>query len=196
LGILLGRKKSRHFCVEPEADMKMHFEAVANVSVIVVGLLVGVVVLREKLAAPHVPPSIAAGDRLPQVSGIDWSRHQRTLVLALNTGCHFCQDSAPVYQKLAQAQKPATDDMEIVALFPNDTEAVRQLVKDEGLSFRTVSGVPLEKLGVTGFPTLLIVGRDGRVERTWLGLLTPREELEVLSAVSGRDQTSLASELP
>ncbi len=176
--------------------MKTKLEAIANVTVIVVALAVGFVVLRGKIAAPHIPRSVAAGDRLGQIPDIDWSRHRRTLVLALNSGCHFCQDSAPFYQRLAQAQRPGTDDVEIVALFPNAPEAVRQLMKDEGLAFRSVSAVPLEKLGITGFPTLLLVGRDGRVERTWLGLLTPREELEVLSAVSGGGQDSSASELP
>ena len=176
--------------------MKTKLEAIANVTVIVVALAVGVVALRGKIAGPHAPRSVAVGDRLGQVSGIDWSGRRRTLVLVLNSGCHFCQDSAPFYQRLTQAQRPGSDDMEIVALFPNDAEAVRQLMKDEGLAFRSVSAVPVEKLGITGFPTLLLVGRDGRVERTWLGLLTPREELDVLSAVSAGVQDSSASELP
>jgi thiol-disulfide isomerase/thioredoxin len=176
--------------------MKTKLEAIANVTVIVVALALGFVVLRGKIAAPHTPRSVAAGDRVGQVPGIDWSRHRRTLVLALDSGCHFCQDSAPFYQRLAQAQRPGADDVEIVALFPNDPEAVRQLMKDKGLAFRSVPAVPLEKLGISGFPTLLLVGRDGRVERTWLGILTPREELEVMSAVSGSGQDSSASELP
>jgi thiol-disulfide isomerase/thioredoxin len=174
--------------------MKTKLEAIANVTVIVVALVVGFVVLRGKIVGPHTPRSVMAGDRLGQVPGIDWSRHRRTLVLALNSGCHFCQDSAPFYQRLAQTQRP--DEVEIVALFPNDPEAVRQLMRDKGLALRSVSAVPVEKLGITGFPTLLVVGRDGRVERTWLGLLTPREELEVLSAVSGAGQDRSASELP
>lgn len=179
-----------------EGDMKTKLEAIANVTVIVVALAIGVVVLRGKIVDPHAPRSIAVGDRLGQVPGIDWSGHRRTLLLALNTGCHFCQDSAPFYQTLTQAQRPNADDVEIVALFPNDAEAVRQLMKDERLALRSVSAVPVEKLGITGFPTLVLVGRDGRVERTWLGLLTPREELEILSAVSAGVQDSSASELP
>jgi thiol-disulfide isomerase/thioredoxin len=176
--------------------MKAKLEPIANVTVIVVALAVGFVVLRGKIAAPHIPRSVAAGDRLGQVPGIDWSRNRRTLVLALNSGCHFCQDSVPFYQRLVQAQRPGADDLEIVALFPNAPEAVHQLMKDERLALRSIPAVPLEKLGINGFPTLLLVGRDGRVERTWLGLLTPREELEVLSAISGAGQDCSASELP
>lgn len=176
--------------------MKAKLEAIANVTVIVVALAVGLVVLRGQLAAPHTAPSLSAGYRLPQVSGIDWSRHQQTLVLALNTGCHFCQDSAPFYQRLAQAQRPGTEDVEVVAVFPNDPEAVQQLVKDEGLTLRSIPAIPLEKLGVAGTPTLILVDRQGRVERTWFGLLTPREELELMAVVSGSNQDPSASEIP
>lgn len=175
--------------------MKTKIEGIANVAVILVALAVGFVTLRGKISSPHTPRSLAAGDRLVQVPGIDWSRHRRTLVLALNTGCHFCQDSAPFYQRLTQAQRPAADDVDIVAVFPNDAEAVQQTLKDEGLALRSIAAVELEKFGVTGTPTLILVDSQGRVERTWFGLLTPREELEVMGVVSGGGQGSSASEL-
>jgi hypothetical protein len=175
--------------------MKAKLEAIANVTVIVVALAVGLVVLRGRVAGPRMPRSVAVGDRLAQVPGIEWSRHRRTLVLALNSGCHFCQDSVPFYQKLAQAERPEGDDLEIVAVLPNGPEAVQQLMRDDGLTIRSIPAVPLEKLGIFGFPTLLLVDREGRVERSWVGLLTPRQELEVLSVVSGSTEDCSAREL-
>ena len=175
--------------------MKAKLEAIANVTVIVVALAAGYVVLRGKIAGPRMPRSVTAGDRLVEIPGLDWRQHRRTLVLALNSGCHYCQDSIPFYQKLAQSQQTGGGDLDIVAVFPNDPEAVRQLVKDEGLVIRSVPEVPLEKLGIVGFPTLLLVDREGRVERSWVGLLTPRQELDVLNVVSGESQDCSASEL-
>jgi thiol-disulfide isomerase/thioredoxin len=180
-------------CGRIEAKVITKLEAIANVTVIVVALAVGYLLLQGRVAEPHIPRSIATGDTLSQVPGIDWSR-RRTLVLALNSDCHFCQDSAPFYQKLAQAQQ-GTQDVAIVAVFPNDPQAVRQLMKHEGLAVRSVPAVPLEKLGVAETPTLILVNSQGRVERTWFGLLTPREELEVLRAVFGAGaQNQSASE--
>ncbi len=175
--------------------MKTKLEAIANITVIVVALAVGYVVLKGRVGGHRTPRSVAVGDRVAPLSGVDWSRHRRTLVLALNSGCHYCQDSAPFYQRLARAKRPGADDLDIVAVFPNDVEAVRQLVKDEGLVIRSVPEVPLEKLGIVGFPTLLLVNGQGRVERTWVGLLTPRQELDVLSVVSGSTRDCSASEL-
>ena len=175
--------------------IRTKLEAIANVTVIAVALAVGYVLLKEKVAGPRLPQSTAAGDRLVALPGLDWSRHRRTLVLALNSGCHYCQDSVPFYQRLAQAAKPNGDDLEIVTVFPNDEEAVRRLMKQEGLAIGTIPAVPLEKLGVVVTPTLVLVDRGGRVERSWVGLLTPRQELEVLSVVSGSSEDCSASKL-
>ncbi len=175
--------------------MKGKLEAIANVTVIVVALAIGYVVLKEKVAGPRIPRSVAAGDRLAAIPGIDWSRHRRTLVLALNSGCHYCQDSVPFYQKLAQAERPDGDALEIVAVFPNGPEAVQQVMRDDGLAIRSIPAVSLEKLGIVGFPTLLLVDGEGRVERSWVGLLTPRQELDVLSVVSGSTEDCSAREL-
>ncbi len=164
-------------------------------TVIVVALAVGYMLLRERVGGPRIPRSIAAGDHLAGIPGIDWSGHRRTLVLALNSGCHYCQDSAPFYQKLAQAERPDGDALEIVAVFPNDPEAVRQIMKQEGLTIRSIPAVSPEKLGIVSVPTLLLVDREGRVERSWVGLLTPRQELDVLSVVSGSTQDCSEREL-
>jgi thioredoxin-related protein len=175
--------------------MRAKLEAIANVTVIVVALAVGYVVLSGKVAGHRMARSVAAGDRLADIPGIDWSKHRRTLILVLNAGCHYCQDSVPFYQRLSQAQGPGRDDIEIVAVFPNNSEAVQQLLKDDGLAIRAVPAVPLDKLGIVGFPTLVLVDREGRVKESWVGLLTPRQQLDVLNLVSGSSRDCSASEL-
>jgi hypothetical protein len=167
------------------SEMKTKIEAIANVTVIVVALALGCVVLNRYVASSRAPRSVAAGDRLAKIPGLDWNQHRRTLVLVLNTGCHFCQDSIPFYQKLAQAQRPGRDVPEIVAVFPNEAEMVRQFTAHEGLTIQSVPGVPLEKLHVNGTPTLILVNREGLVERSWIGVLTARQEMDLLKLASG-----------
>ncbi len=154
-------------------------------TVIVVALAVGGVVLTRYAALYHTPPSGAAGHHLAKLPGVDWSRHRRTLLLVLNTGCHFCRDSVPFYQKLAQEQRPDGDALEVVAVFPNEAEVVREFAAHEGLSIRSLSGVPLENLGVNATPTLILVNQEGRVERSWVGILTARQEMDLMKLVSG-----------
>ena len=166
-------------------QMKTKLEAIANVTVIVVALALGYVVLTRYAASDPVPRSITVGDRLPKVAGIDWNQHRRTLVLALNTGCHYCEESVPFYRKLAQQQRTDGDDLEMIAVFPNQAETVRRFTAQEDLPIRSVAGVPLDELGVVATPTLILVNRDGRVERSWVGILTTRQELDLLKVASG-----------
>src|SRR5215469_18179410 len=117
--------------------MKTKVELIANVTVIVVALALGCVALNRYMASSRVPRSVAAGDRLAKLPGLDWNQHRRTLVLVLNTGCHFCQDSVPFYQKLAQARRHDSDGVEVVAVFPNEAEIVRQFTTEENLAIRS-----------------------------------------------------------
>ncbi len=164
--------------------MRSRLEAIANVTVILVALNVSYVVLARYVTAYRTTRSIPAGDRIAKIPGLDWETHRRTLVLALNTGCHYCQESIPFYQKLAQAQGPHADEVQLVAVFPNEAEAVREFTWREGLNIRSVPEVPLERLRVVVTPTLIMVDADGRVEQSWIGALTAREELEVMKAAS------------
>ncbi len=165
--------------------MKARLEAVANVTVIMVALAVGYVVLRGWLAAPGASVSVPTRAELVNVASIDWSHYRRSLVLVLNVGCHYCRDSVPFYQRLARTHSQRDNPVQLVAVFPNDVEAVRRLMNQEGLAIRSVAEVPLETLGVVATPTVLLVDGNGRLERFWVGVLTPRQELEVLQAATG-----------
>lgn len=165
--------------------MRSKLEAIANVTVILVALAVGSVVLARYVAAYRTPRSIAAGERLASIPGLDWNQHQRTLLLVLNTGCHYCQESVPFYQKLAQAQREYAGELQLVAVFPNQAEAVRQFTMTEGLLIRSVPEIPLENLRVNATPTLILVTSEGRVERLWVGILTSRQEIDLLKLASG-----------
>jgi thiol-disulfide isomerase/thioredoxin len=165
--------------------MKTKLEATANVTVIVVALAVGAVVLTRYAESYRAPRSVAVGDHLAKIPGLDWTQHRETLLLVLNTGCHFCQDSVPFYQRLAQAQRPDANAVQLVAVFPNEAEAVRQFAAHERLPIRSVPGVPLDELSVNATPTLVLVDREGRVEQVWVGILTSRQEIDLLKLASG-----------
>ena len=165
--------------------MKAKLEAIANGAVILVALAVGYAVLAPYAASNRAPRSVEAGDRLAKVFGLDWNQHEHTLVLALNTGCHFCEQSVPFYRRLADTQAPGGNDLEIVAVFPNDAEMVHQFMTKDNLRIRSLADVPLERLHVNATPTLILVDNNGRVERSSVGLLSPPEELELFKSLFG-----------
>ena len=86
--------------------MKGKIEAAANIIVLLFAVVVGSVFLKDRLSPPAPEPEpITAGDKLPNLDGWDWGSHEQTLVLGLRKGCHFCEDSAPSYQRLKAQQE-------------------------------------------------------------------------------------------
>jgi hypothetical protein len=169
-----------------EVEMKSKIEAAANVIVIVFAVIVGSVFLKDRLSPPAPEPeAVKAGDKLASLDGWDWAAHDQTLVLGLRKGCHFCEDSAPFYQRLmAQQQQGGSGPSIVLAVFPDAADAVKEVVQSEGLRVQALAGVPLERLKISGTPTLLLVDRRGTVMNAWIGMLSPRQELEVMRATT------------
>ncbi len=168
-----------------EVLMKTKIEVVANVIVILLAVVIGSVFLRDRLSSPaRESNEVKAGDRLPSLDGWDWGAHDRTLVFALRKGCHFCEDSAPFYQRLVARHQQDGSNTAILAVFPDAADAAKDVVQSEGLGVQALAGVPLERLKVSGTPTLLLVDRSGTVLKAWIGMLSPRQELEVMRATA------------
>ncbi len=165
--------------------MKAKIEGVANVTVILLAVVMGSLFLKDRFSTsdPKVN-EVKAGDRLARLDGWDWGAHERTLVLVLRKGCHFCEDSAPFYQRLVAKQDQDGPNTAIAAVFPDNGDAVKEVVQSEGLAVHALAGVPLERLKVSGTPTLLLVDRDRTVLNAWIGMLSPRQELEVMRATA------------
>ena len=102
-------------------------------------------------------PSIQAGTKV-SLPGIDWSKTDHTLLLALSTTCHFCTESAPFYQQLQREKK---DDMHLVALLPQPLQESRTYLDKLGIKVDDVAQSPLNSVGVSGTPTLLLIDNQG-----------------------------------
>lgn len=84
-------------------------ELFSNIAIIIVALsLGGVLVSRYFLSTVAAPKpsavesdSLKAGTKL-QLSDIDWSKSEKTLLMVLSANCRYCTESAPFYQKLSR----------------------------------------------------------------------------------------------
>jgi thiol-disulfide isomerase/thioredoxin len=161
-------------------------EVVTNLAVLAVCITIGVVLLRGRTAtsqtaqaAQTINQGIAKGDMFPNVGAVKYDQASETLVLALNTRCHFCKESLPFYRKLVAQNRGA----QIVALFPNPDTEVRDYLETEKLSVQKVAELDFAKFQIGGTPTLVLVDRSGKVRNVWNGKLTDAGQKEVLSAL-------------
>lgn len=161
-------------------------EIATNIAIVSLCILIGLIGVKRYLLGPAVaPPGILVpkqGSRI-DLPGMDWRRPNRTLVMALSTGCHFCSESSGFYQRLlpaASASKTA-----VVAVFPQPTNEARSYWASHDLPFKGVdfAQAPLDHLEVSGTPTLILVDRLGVVQRSWAGKQPAQGEAEVINAV-------------
>jgi hypothetical protein len=131
--------------------------------------------------------SVKVGDRLPSLPGYTWKAHDRTLILALKDGCRYCEESIPFYRKLAALEKSNQIDAHLIAVFPDDLAAVRQLLETQRLAVEAFPGIELNQVKVEGTPTLILVDRQGRVSKVWIGELAPAGQDDVATAISKAD---------
>lgn len=158
-------------------------ELTANVLIIIVALLLAVVVVQRQLfnkPSSNQPPRVqpAIGSRV-NLSDVNWSQHPKTLILALQTQCHFCNESAPFYKRLIEIVQ--NENVKLVAVFPTSKEEGANHLNELGLTNLDLKQAPLNSLQVSGTPTLILTNAKGEITNYWVGRLTPDKETEVIS---------------
>jgi hypothetical protein len=171
-------------------------EFCANIAIVVVAVLLGVVLIKNLLPARSTvattavlasqrsatdAPAPSAPAHNVAVSDVDWAKNGRTLLLVLQAGCHYCTESAPFYQRLVQEAQAAGNGVQLVAVLPQETAEAREYLAQLHVPINEVRQASPGELGVPGTPSLLLVNQAGTVEDTWIGKLSPERETEVLN---------------
>jgi len=158
-------------------------ETLANVSIIVVAVLLSVVLVKtyflHKAGESVDAKSIGPGRKL-NLPNMNWSNNRQTMLMGLSTQCHFCTESAPFYLRLSRDHANAR----LIALFPQSVQESGEYLKKLGVSVDEVKQVSPGSIGIAGTPTLILVDHEGIVTDVWAGKLTPDQENEVLLKVA------------
>jgi thiol-disulfide isomerase/thioredoxin len=156
-------------------------ETCANIAIIVVAVLIGLVFIKSYVLADRAQPQprnpVGTKVSLP---GVDWAKNGQTILLVLQKGCHFCSESAPFYQQLVK-ETADNGKVRLIALLPQKVDEGRGYLSELGVTVQEVKQTPLNSLGVTGTPTLLWVNGEGVVTNSWKGKLPVEKESEVLA---------------
>jgi hypothetical protein len=145
---------------------------------ITVTVLAGQRLWSGRANARNSRPEIGAKVALP---GVDWSKSERNLVLALSTTCHFCSESAGFYKKLLM--DVADRGIQVIAVLPQAPAVSRTYLDGLGISVPEVLQGPLDSVDATGTPTVLLVDAKGKIRKAWVGKLEPEREGEVIASL-------------
>lgn len=169
-------------------NLPQRIQLLANIAIIVIAFLLGGVLINRyvwrttsksesfRSEAPE-DPRIKPGTKL-SLAGVDWSKGNQTLLLVLSTNCHYCTESSPFYQRLAQ-QKAARQDLRTIALLPQAIDESQKYLRDHNVTVDEVRQSSLESVQARGTPTLVLVDKSGAVLSSWVGKLSAEKEAEV-----------------
>lgn len=158
----------------------------ANYVVIVLATFLALFLLKGIFYGPsssgRTGSSLSAGQYLPASISATLD-HDKTLLLAIRRGCHFCEDSMPFYRTLAQMEHSHRLSAHVLAVLPDDPASVQFLLKAQKLNIDARPNIPLDSIFVSGTPTAILADRHGKILHTWEGELPPSKQAELISAV-------------
>jgi thioredoxin-related protein len=160
-------------------------ELLANIAIIVVAILVCFVVVKRFVLDSKESngtaefKEVSSGEKI-SLPDVDWAKSDKTLLVVIEKGCHFCSDSATFYRRLVQ-ETAERKNIKLIAVFPHGIDQGKEYLNGLGVQITELRQAPLNSIKVRGTPTLILVNNAGVVTDTWLGQLTPDKESELLS---------------
>jgi len=153
-------------------------EWILNASTIIVLVLLLTSVAKRYLTPPNAssgaaPLPVGSPVVLPNMP---WASNRTTLLFVLQTNCPFCEASVGFYRDLLGAN---SGTFHPVAVFPEPATEGAEFLRARSLNVADVRFGNLSRLHVTGTPTLMLVGSDGLIQASWIGMLTRQQELDV-----------------
>ena len=144
-------------------------QAMANVTVIAVCILVAWLAVKRMGAAPNAPSSAEiyeVGESTAPVPGVDFTAAQATLVMVLREDCHFCQESVPFYRQLSEARLTNPNSaVRVVVASTDPQDALSAYLQSKEIHVDAVATIKPGALKVPGTPSLVLVDRGGKEMR-------------------------------
>jgi hypothetical protein len=152
-------------------------EIAANIAIVLVAIVIVVNLLwprirpKQTLSAPPVGSKVS-------LSGVNWEKNGTTLLMVLQEGCRYCEESAPFYHRLHDQRSGPQPRM--VAVIPGEKAETVRYLTDHGVLADDVINTSLDDVKVAATPTLLLVDQSGHVKGSWVGKLDESREKEVI----------------
>ena len=163
-------------------SLKRSIEIASDVAVILAVLGVGLLVVRNWNFHRSMAPEV--GTTLTAIPGYRWADHDATLLLAMRQGCHYCEESMPLYRKLVEMDHAGQIKPHLVAVLPDSRQSAANLLESQHLAIDYVADLELSRLHVLGTPALLLLDGRGKVEQVWMGELSVEDQKNLFEAIS------------
>lgn len=162
-------------------NRKNKFELIVSTFIILFSISISAFLINKYLLTEFTEPNPIQAETKEQMnlSNLDLASKSKTLVLALQSSCHYCTESAPFYKRLIKEVEGK--NIKLLAVFPADIKESRKHLNELGLNKLDVQQASLDSIHVDGTPTLILVDDKGEIINYWVGKLPPNVETEVIN---------------
>ena len=169
--------------------INQRIELAANIIFIIVAVMLGAFIAKQLFfTSTSTSSQNLASNQLQtrnniliELEGVDFSEKQKTLILGLQASCRLCADSAPFYKRLIENSRDK--NIKIVAALPSSLEESQAYFQKLGINGLEIKQTSLDKLQISGTPTLILVNQKGEVINRWVGVVPSFKEEEVMNAI-------------
>src|SRR5260370_12959362 len=112
----------------PATKLRRSLEVAANVAILIVAVISNAklrVATRKPKEAPLAP---AIGAKL-SLTGVNWEQNGRTLLMVLQKGCRYCEESVGFYHRLYE-QRAGRTEPRFIALVPGERADTERYLSD------------------------------------------------------------------
>jgi hypothetical protein len=160
-----------------------NLERLTHIALIALCCVAGYTLLRQHISTQQPVDSVREGERL-SVTGYDWAQANTTALLAINSRCHFCEDSLPFYRTLGNVARHAKGSFRVIAVSTEPSETLTVYLQNHSVDLQGVYKYSLSKLGIRGTPTVLVLDRNGVVRSVFSGKLDRAREGQLMSRIA------------
>lgn len=163
-------------------------ETAANIAIIALCAIVGVVLIKKNFFPPQPgtpPAAVSTGDYSKLLHSAMPSGAERVLFVALSPTCRYCTESIPFYRRLLEERERAGAELPVIGLVPDtfDLEATKRKIESADIEFSAWVQADFMAARLRGTPTLVLLDSEGVVSDVWFGKLSPESENAVLRSL-------------
>jgi hypothetical protein len=172
---------------------RISVDALVNVVIVITCTAVLATIVQQRYRAPSASrpaQPFKIGTKADALAGVRYDSTSATLVLYLNSGCHFCAESLPFYRTLVDWAK--TDGVGgHLSLVAVSAEPEPQFVKYLDQNQLRIARVLSRPSATVPTPTLVLVDKRGLIAGVWVGRQTAEGERSVRDATDALVRRSI-----
>lgn len=129
-----------------------------------------------------VPPVVTTAPVLARLP-IDFSKAPRTLLLVIQRGCSYCDESMEFYRRLISLRDAKKSSVQIIMVAPPSDGDLREYLAGRGVKPDQFVSAGATTIPVTMSPTVLLADQHAEILRRWEGYLNDDSQADVMSSI-------------